>query len=131
MTLHESGVRRTSSPLPPRRWPNAAGVAAAIVVFACGCERSEPLVTVDNEREANRVLSRLPQGIDAVKESRSEQRRTVWQVSVPASQVVPAREALEQLGLPRERPRGFEATLAGAGLIPSRSDERLRLMQAL
>jgi len=54
----------------------------------------------------------------------------MWVIRAPASQAYAARRLLVQLNLPREERPGFDGMLAERGLIPTKTDERARMMHA-
>ncbi|MEM7624461.1 MAG: hypothetical protein AAF333_02410 [Planctomycetota bacterium] len=111
----------------------AAALLAAAVVLLAGCDRPEALVNVDSEKEANAILVELERhGVTGVgKTATTANRQTVWAINVPAGQASAARQILVQLDLPRNRSAGMEDVLENTGLIPTRTDERVRLMHAV
>jgi type III secretion protein J len=115
----------------------AAALLMLSLLFLAGCgeKKEEPanLVEVQTEREANEVLVELVNHNikDGSKSSVERQRKLVWTVTVPKSQLDPARRILVELNLPREDRGGFEELIANAGLIPTRTDERAKLMRAM
>lgn len=109
-----------------------------LIVLGClavgGCEEGiEDLVIVNSEKEANRILFELTNHrvAQAQKQEKTEQRRTVWRIVVPKGEAQAARAVLLDLNLPREEHGGLEAMVSQAGLIPTRSDERAKLMLAM
>ncbi len=114
-------------PHPPRL------LLLALVLFAAGCGDSTELVVVSSEKEANRIIVELEQrGIADIKAGRqTRDRKAVFTVTVPRSAESAARQILVQLDLPREERGGLQEMVHSAGLIPTRADERARLMYAL
>ncbi|MGA2498834.1 MAG: hypothetical protein ABSH20_13915 [Tepidisphaeraceae bacterium] len=108
-------------------------IALLVCLLAGGCDKSSELVLVNTEKEANHILVELvDHGIaSAAKESRTEQRRTLWAINVSKSDLDKARRILTDLDLPRDDLGGFDAMLSQSGLIPTRSDERAKLMHAM
>lgn len=113
-------------------------VVAAVVLLSPlvlgGCDAGVAnLIEVAEEREANRVLVALEQwGITAAdKQARTRNRRTTWVISVPPEQAAAARQVLVSLDLPRPARDGLDAVGRGGGLVPSRTQERARLMHAV
>ena len=106
---------------------------AALCLAQAGCDEGEAVVVVQSEKEANRVLVALEQrGIASpTKSQQTQNRQTVWEVRVAPNQASRARQILVQLDLPREQRGGLESMLNNTGLIPSRTDERARLMHAI
>lgn len=101
-----------------------------LVLAGCG---QEELVRVDTEKQANEILVELAahQITDARKQPKAKQRATVWLLTVPKADLLRAREVLVQLDLPRKPKGGYERMLATTGLIPTKTDERARLMYAM
>lgn len=117
----------------PRARRALAGLCLGLACLAGGCDAHEEVIRVPSQREANQVAVAL--GKDEVIDVRFEQvkdgRSVAYAVLVPRDRLPAAREILDRLGLPRREPAGFDAMLASSGLIPSRSEERARLMHAL
>lgn len=118
------------------RWPRVLisvlllwGVA---VVPACG-ERSEPIVRVESQRDAIAIAVALEsRGIRSVQiRSEAAGRSASYVVQVPASAVSRSRSLLDGLDLPRPASTGLAEIVSNQGLIPTRTDERARLMHAL
>lgn len=101
-----------------------------LALVGCG---QEDLVHVDTEKQANEILVELAarQITQARKQPQAQQRATVWKVTVPGSDLLRAREILFQLDLPRQSQGGYERMLSTTGLIPTKTDERARLMYAM
>ena len=105
-------------------------VAAALLLT--GCDRATvDLVSTTSQREANRIVVELA-GASIWSELIEErgQRDTGWRVRVLPEAEVAARDILLQRGLPAPAAVGYNAILDDAGLIPSASVERARLMVA-
>jgi type III secretory pathway lipoprotein EscJ len=107
-------------------------LACVIGVTGCG-QGKDSLVSVDSEKEANRVLVALEEhGISgAEKVSTVRQRKTYFEILVPPDRLYEARRLLLQLDIPHESQQGFEGMLKSSGLIPTKTDERARLMHAM
>lgn len=111
----------------------AAWAIASVLLLTTGCDRPEALVNVDSEKEANAILVELERhGVTGVsKAPTTANRQTVWAINVPEAQASAARQILVQLDLPRDRSAGMEDVLENTGLIPTRTDERVRMMHAI
>jgi type III secretory pathway lipoprotein EscJ len=101
-----------------------------------GCDQSntqQELTKVDSEKEANRVLVELEaHGIkQAQKVEKSEQRKVAFSITVPASELSAARSILVQCDLPREPHGGFASIAESSSLIPTKNEERAKLIHAL
>jgi type III secretion system YscJ/HrcJ family lipoprotein len=105
----------------------------ALAAALTGCGDSTELVVVGSEREANRILVELEQrGIPDLKSTREvRDRKPAFSIKVPKSSESAARQILVKLDLPREERGGLQEMVGSAGLIPTRADERARLMYAL
>jgi type III secretion protein J len=105
---------------------------ACLLLAGCESKSSEELVRVDSEKEANRVLVELEsRGIkQAQKVEKSEQRKTLWSITVLPADVAAARNILVQCDLPRERHGGFASMAESSSLIPTKNEERAKLMHA-
>jgi type III secretion protein J len=121
-----------------RLYRNAHRFAVVLVGLLClslsGCgEATAEVTVVETEKEANRILVELANRDikDAEKVAKTEQRKSVFVITVPKSELNRAREILVQLDLPREPRGGFQAMISQAGLIPTRTDERAKLMHAI
>lgn len=104
----------------------------SLLVVICGCDE-EALVTLPSEKEANRVLVALEtRGIHTArkKEDKSDRRHIQWKIFVSEEQTARARQWLVRLDLPREEAPGFESLFQEKSLIPSKAQERARLMVA-
>ena len=91
------------------------------------------LVTVESEREANAIQVALFEHDIRKSEKRpiKEKRATVWEIRVPADKELHGKRVLDGLGYPKVNHSGFSTMLANSALIPSRTDERARLMDAI
>lgn len=116
-----------------RRSFGVAGLLAGCALLAAaGCGRSDPLVQVDTAKEANRILVALAdEGIEGKNKITTVKRERVFQIMVADADLVRARRLLVLNDLPREPQAGFEAMLKSSGLIPTKTDERARLMNAI
>lgn len=113
------------------RW--LAPTVALALLLLVGCEKPQALINVDSEKEANAILVELERhGVTGVHKTPSTaNRKTVWAIHVPDYQASVARQILVQLDLPRERSAGMEDVIENTGLIPTKTDERVRLMHAV
>jgi type III secretion protein J len=107
-----------------------------LLFSGAGCDQSntqEELTKVDSEKEANRVLVELEaHGIrQAQKVEKSEQRKVAFSITVPASELSSARSVLVQCDLPREPHGGFATIAESSSLIPTKNEERAKLIHAL
>lgn len=132
-------TRHARRPAPPRATPYVLALFGCLLLSGCG-PSSTDLVQVDSEKEANHILTVLAAAagespdaapIRGTKSGVEKQRRTVWQVRVPSKDVENARRVLLAHDLPKDRHPGLAGLAAGSGLIPSRTDERARLMDAI
>jgi len=105
----------------------------ALAALLTGCGDATELVVVGSEKEANRIVVELEQrGITDLKTVReTRDRKPAFAIQVPRSSESMARQILVQLDLPRDERGGLAAMVGSAGLIPTRADERARLMYAL
>jgi type III secretion system YscJ/HrcJ family lipoprotein len=109
-------------------------LACVLLLAAGGCDKAaEELTKVDSEKEANRILVELEaRGIkQAQKVEKAEQRKTAWSITVPAADLSAARTILVQCDLPRESHSGFSQMAESTSLIPTKSEERAKLIAAL
>lgn len=109
-----------------------AFLCAALAALT-GCGQRSDLTIATSEKEANRILVELEQrGISDLKLTReTRDRKQVFIISTTPDQLSTARQILVQLNLPREERGGLGAMVNSAGLIPSKSDERAKLMHAI
>lgn len=111
------------------------GWCALALMLAIGCgQETGALVSVDSEKEANLILVKLQDaGIQATKTPVTARRKTIWEIAVadPKEDLDRARRWLVRLDLPHDKPAGFDAMLESSGLIPTKTDERARLMYAI
>jgi type III secretion protein J len=110
--------------------------AVLLIAGSGGCDQSnaqQELTKVDSEKEANRVLVELEaHGIkQAQKVEKSEQRKVAFSITVPASELSAARSVLVQCDLPREPHGGFASIAESSSLIPTKNEERAKLIHAL
>lgn len=111
-----------------------AGVTAlGLLLLLAGCEKAETLTKAPSEKEANRILVELEaQGIhSASKVEVKEQRTTAWGITVSAEELSKARSILVENDLPRTEPGGLAAIVESGGLIPTKAQERAKLMYAM
>jgi type III secretion protein J len=108
------------------------GLMACLLLLA-GCDQRTELTRVQSEKEANRILVVLEsRGVtSASKQQQTEQRATVWSISVSQEELSSARAILVQNDLPREDPGGFATMIAQGGLIPTKQQERAKMMYAM
>src|SRR4051812_4970338 len=104
-------------------------------VLLAGCDSKSPaeLVRVDSEKEANRVLVELEsRGIkQAQKVEKSEQRKTLWSITVLPADLAAARNILIQCDLPRDHHGGLAAMAESSSLIPTKNEERAKFIHAM
>jgi type III secretion system YscJ/HrcJ family lipoprotein len=110
--------------------------ALLLIAGTGGCDQSntqQELTKVDSEKEANRVLVELEaHGIrQAQKVEKSEQRKVAFSITVPAGELSAARSVLVQCDLPREPHGGFASIAESSSLIPTKNEERAKLIHAL
>lgn len=108
-----------------------AAVALGWVLY--GSDRTVTLVSVETEREANAIqVALLEYGVvGSQKQAVKQKRATAWEIRVPREAEVRSKRVLVGLGYPRLRHSGFTDMLSNSALIPSRTDERARLMDAI
>ncbi len=109
------------------------GFSLLVMPTLVGCfEDQESLVLVESEKEANRVLVALEDyGIHGGhKKPRERQRKTFYEILVPADQAHEARQLLLQLDIPRDPHSGFAEMFSHSGLIPTKTDEQARFVHA-
>ncbi len=99
---------------------------AAIALFGCDAELQHDLT----EAEANEIVVLLgDQGVAASK-TRDGGDGEGWMVEVPSPDRARAWRAMQQAGLPRRAPPGFNDLYPRAGLLPSPDEERVLLQAA-
>ncbi len=99
----------------------------AMVLFGCEEQVQHGL----DEKQANEIVSALHErGLPAAKVAEGG-RKALYAISVDADDAKDALRILAELGLPRPKPEGFQELFAGAGLVPSASEERVRFLAAL
>jgi type III secretion protein J len=109
-----------------------AAVACVVFCALAGCDSRQELTRVDSEKEANRILVEIEaRGVsNAAKEEKSAQRKTAWSIVVPADQLSLARTILVQCDLPRDTHSGFSDLATSGSLIPTKGEERAKLIYA-
>jgi type III secretion protein J len=104
---------------------------AAAFTAACG---TDTIVQKINEREANEILEVLDEtGIPANKGVIDTGRDIFFSIQVPSSQRIKAIKVLNKYNLPRPRDKGYNEVFGAgsSGLIPTNTEERAKLLQAL
>ncbi len=137
MTAHPQSPHR----LTPARGALALVLSALFTLLTAGCGSSTTdLIQVETEKEANHILTVLASAsagvtnadpIVGTKQALEKQRKTVWQVRVPSKDAENARRVLLAHDLPKDKHPGLSGLASSSGLIPSRTDERARLMDAI
>lgn len=108
----------------------------AAITLAClllgGCGEQADVVMVNTEKEANLILVEFEnRGISSpTKTQQTVDRKIVWSIQCSPEQASQARQILVKLDLPREERGGLESMINSTGLIPTRTDERAKLMHA-
>ncbi|MBI5508840.1 MAG: hypothetical protein HY903_08815 [Deltaproteobacteria bacterium] len=103
----------------------------AVLAAACG---TETVVQKLNEREANEILEVLDDAnIQANKSVLDTGREIFFSIQVSAGQRPKAIKVLNQYNLPRPRDKGYDQVFGAesSGLIPTNTEERAKLLQAL
>lgn len=109
------------------RWMLAAAVACAL---AAGC--SAEVVHGLSEPQANQVVSVLSENGIPASTSREEGGRTErWTVSVAPDDRARSLAVMRENGLPRSSGRGLAEVFPKPSLIPTLTEERAMMMQAL
>ncbi|HEY8747718.1 MAG TPA: hypothetical protein VIM11_07080 [Tepidisphaeraceae bacterium] len=113
------------------RWRRAV-VACVLFCALAGCDSRQELTRVDSEKEANRILVEIEaRGVsNATKEEKTAQRKTAWSITVPPDELSLARAILVQCDLPRDTHSGFSELAASSALIPTKGEERAKLIYA-
>lgn len=114
-----------------RRGRGVFGLAVCALMLV-GCGDATEVVVVSDQVEANRIIVELEaRNIDDVTKTTATQGRdTVYSIMVPAEHAQAARKILVELNLPRAPHKGLASLVDNQGLIPTRTDERARLMYA-
>jgi type III secretion protein J len=105
--------------------------AAAMFAAACG---TDTIVQKINEREANEILEVLDEANIPVNKGVIDTGRDVFfSIQVPSNQRIKAIKILNQYNLPRPRDKGYNEVFGAgsSGLIPTNTEERAKLLQAL
>lgn len=108
-----------------------------LITLACallgGCGEQADVVMVNSEKEANLILVEFERrGITAPsKTQQTVDRKVVWSIRCSPEQASQARQILVKLDLPREERGGLESMINSTGLIPTKTDERAKLMHAI
>jgi type III secretory pathway lipoprotein EscJ len=107
-------------------------LAGLALMGLAGCDARVPLVQVLSQNEANRIVVQLAdRGIDEPKISRvTIGRETGWEVQVKASQEMRSRQILNDQNLPSPSRWDLETMVKDPPMIPTKSDERARMMLA-
>lgn len=106
----------------------ALALSLALPLAGCG-DASRDVVQVRSEKEANEILVAL-RDFSPVKVAEKSGQSTVFRIQVAATDFQDALEVLLAENLPRDEVGGFEAMLDSAGLIPTRTDERAKFLNA-
>lgn len=103
------------------------------LLILAGCSRQ--LENGLNEKDAQEVVVTLRQhGIDAETQlDAGDKKGSTWDVTVKggSDKLVEAWNVLRQSGLPRRKESGLEDVYANAGMIPTASEEKARLLVGL
>jgi type III secretion protein J len=103
------------------------------LVFAVGCSRQ--LEAGLSQDDAHQIVVRLREsGMNASAElDPSDKKAATWTVNVrgDSETVIKAWKLLHENGLPRERVGGLSDVFANAGMIPTESEEKARLLSGL
>lgn len=107
-----------------------------IASIFCGCDFASSTVriaTVDTEKEANEILVVLDDAgvTQGTCQPTQRGRKEAWEIRVPAEQEARARSILRQQDLPRENGPTRATTYAQSSWIPSKVEERARLVAAI
>jgi type III secretion system YscJ/HrcJ family lipoprotein len=104
-----------------------------LCLLSAGCDGREELTRVDTDKEATRILVELSRNGIAQpdKVEKKEQRKTAWGITVPKAELARAREVLLHADLPRESHGGYRGMIEQGGLIPTKTEERAKLMYAM
>src|SRR5436190_15938304 len=113
-----------------RGWLVAAGLGMALGLLGCTTEIQHEL----DEGQANRIVVLLAQhGITARKERDHSASRgaATWVIGVPSADAVRAWQLLRDNELPARPVKGFGEVFAQPSLIPSATEEKALLHEAL
>jgi len=103
-------------------------LAVLLLVPACGSEVVHGL----GETQANQVVGALAeQGIAAEKGREEGSKGDRWMVTVPADDRARALAVMRESGLPRSSGRGLADVFPKSSLIPTPTEERAMMMQAV
>jgi type III secretion system YscJ/HrcJ family lipoprotein len=104
-----------------------------LCLLSAGCDSREELTRVDTDKEATRILVELSRNGIAQpdKVEKKEQRKTAYGITVPRAELARAREVLLHADLPRESHGGYRGMIEQGGLIPTKTEERAKLMYAM
>jgi type III secretion system YscJ/HrcJ family lipoprotein len=109
--------------------PSILAYAAALALFAAGCDKETTLHSNLEERQANLVMAALiDAGITCHKAPGEE---GTWNVTVTEAKFAEAVNLLEREGLPRRPHQGIGEVFKKTGMISSPGEERIRFMDAL
>ena len=115
-------------------WGRLGCTCGLLLCFlGAGCDSREELTRVDTDKEATRILVELSRNGIAQpdKVEKKEQRKTAYGITVPKAELARAREVLLHADLPRETHGGYKGMIEQGGLIPTKTEERAKLMYAM
>ena len=115
-------------------WGRLGCACGLLLCFlSAGCDSREELTHVDTDKEATRILVELSRNGIAQpdKVEKKEQRKTAYGITVPRAELARAREVLLHADLPRESHGGYKGMIEQGGLIPTKTEERAKLMYAM
>jgi type III secretion protein J len=102
-----------------------------LVLGSLGCGCSTSVLHGLDERQANEVQTVLAgRGIESQKVAEGG-RRSTWAISVNRDSAAAATRALTEQGLPRQPTLGLAEVFGQGALVPSPTEERARMLQAL
>ncbi len=112
----------------------AAGPVVVLLGFMlllAGCSAPVDVVHQLTEREANEVMVLLEeQGIVGKLKTEEGEEGVTYAIAVPPEAASSARRLLVANGLPRPRDPGYAEATATTGMIPSASDEKMKMLNA-
>lgn len=111
----------------------ATSLIAALVIAATGCDGPKEIIHGLDEFEANEILVVLEaKGMQGDK-FKEEGRVVAYTITVPESDSRDAMRVLVANKLPRRRPTGLAEVYpaGGGGLIPTKSEERAKMLMAI